>query len=83
MKISLLVAVSICALCVLTACSSGATGGSQTATHFSIAAPATATAGTAISLSVNALDASNNVVTRYSGTVHFASTDAVPLRSSC
>jgi probable HAF family extracellular repeat protein len=85
MKISLLVAVSICALCVLTACGSGATGGSQTATHFSIAAPATATAGTAISLSVNALDASNNVVTRYSGTVHFASTDgqaALPANST-
>jgi len=76
MKTSLLVLVSICCLCVLSACGSGASGGSQTATHFSIAAPATATAGTAISLSVNALDASNNVVTRYSGTVHFTSTDA-------
>jgi len=85
MKISLLVAVSICALCVLTACGSGATGGSQTATHFSIAAPATATAGTAISLSVNALDASNNVTVSYSGTVHFTSTDAqaaVPANST-
>ena len=85
MKKSLLVLVSICCLCLLSACGSGATGGSQTATHFSIAAPATATAGTAISLSVNALDASNNVVTRYSGTVHFTSTDAqaaVPANST-
>ena len=48
----------------------------MSATHFSIAAPATATAGTAINLSVSALDASNNVATSYSGTAHFTSTDA-------
>ncbi len=55
------------------------------ATHFAIAAPATATAGTAISLSVNALDASNKVTASYSGTVHFTSTDAqaaVPANST-
>jgi hypothetical protein len=39
----------------------------------------------AVSLMVTALDASNNVVTRYSGTVHFASTDgqaALPANST-
>ena len=85
MKSSLLLVVSICGLCVLAACGSGATGGSQTVTHFSVTAPATATAGTAVSLSVNALDASNNVVASYSGTVHFASTDgqaALPANST-
>jgi hypothetical protein len=45
------------------------------ATHFSVTAPATVTAGMAINLSVNALDASNNVAASYSGTAHFTSTD--------
>jgi Galactose oxidase, central domain len=85
MKSSLLLAISICTLCVLTACGSGAHGGSQTATHFAVAAPATATAGMAVRLMVTALDATNNVVTGYSGTVHFASTDgqaALPANST-
>jgi len=52
-------------------------GGSQmAATHFSVTAPVSATARTQVSFTVTALDASNNVVTSYSGTVHFASTDA-------
>jgi len=46
------------------------------ATHFSVSAPATITAGTAFQVTVSALDSSNNVVPGYSGTVHFASTDA-------
>jgi hypothetical protein len=85
MKSSLLLAVSICALCVLSACGSGASGGSQTATHFSVTAPASATAGMTVSFMVTALDAANNVVARYSGTVHFASTDgqaALPANST-
>jgi hypothetical protein len=47
-----------------------------TATHFSIV-PLTdpVTAGTAFSATVTALDASNNVVPDYQGTVHFTSTD--------
>jgi hypothetical protein len=45
------------------------------ATHFSVVAPANDTAGTFFTLTVNALDASNNVVTSYAGTVHFTSTD--------
>ena len=46
------------------------------ATHFSVVAPTNDTVGTSFTLTVNALDASNNVVTSYAGTVHFTSTDA-------
>lgn len=45
------------------------------ATHFSVSAPPTATAGTAFSVTVTALDASNATATGYTGTVHFTSTD--------
>src|SRR5207245_615877 len=45
------------------------------ATHFTVGAPATATAGTAFSFTVAALDAFSNTVTGYGGTVHFTSTD--------
>jgi len=51
------------------------TGGAA-ATHFSVTAPANATAGTTFNITVTALDASNNVVTSYAGTVHFTSSDA-------
>jgi hypothetical protein len=64
---------------LLTACSGGG-GGSptvDTANHLSVAAPATATAGTAFNITVTALDAANHVVTGYSGTVHFSSTDGL------
>jgi len=46
------------------------------ATHFTISAPASATAGTAFRYTVTALDSSNNLLTTYAGTVHFASSDA-------
>jgi hypothetical protein len=47
-----------------------------TATHFVVSAPAAATAGSPASgVTVSALDAGNNVVATYSGTVHFTSTD--------
>jgi uncharacterized repeat protein (TIGR01451 family) len=45
------------------------------ATHFSVTAPANATAGSAFSFTVTALDAGNAVATGYTGTVHFTSTD--------
>ncbi|MDB5384919.1 MAG: pcp 2 [Planctomycetaceae bacterium] len=45
------------------------------ATHFVITATATSTAGTSFSITVKALDASNNVVTGYSGTVHLTTSD--------
>jgi len=46
------------------------------ATHFTVAAPASAVAGTAFSVTVTALDQFNNTATSYAGTVHFTSTDA-------
>ncbi len=45
------------------------------ATHYSVTAPASATAGTSFSITVKALDAFGNVATGYTGTVHFTSTD--------
>jgi len=54
----------------------GGGGGQHTATHFSISAQGNVIAGTAFSFTVTALDAANNAVTRYTGTVHFTSTDA-------
>ena len=39
-------------------------------------ASSTATTGTPFNITVKALDAANNVVTTYGGTVHFTSTDA-------
>jgi hypothetical protein len=46
-----------------------------TATHFSVSAPSSVTAGTAFSVTVTALSASNATVTAYTGTVHFSSSD--------
>jgi len=65
-------------MCLLNACNGGG-GGTQpvtVATQFSVTGqPIIATAGAAFNITVNALDASNNVVSSYSGTVHFGSTD--------
>jgi hypothetical protein len=72
MKKSLLVLISISGLCVLSACGGGSP---PPATHFSLTAPASATAGTAFNFTVTALDASNRMTTNYSGTAHFTSTD--------
>ncbi len=55
------------------------TVGGAAATHFSVTAPGTATSGTAFSVTVTALDASNAVVTGYTGTVHFTSSDGAAL----
>jgi putative cell wall-binding protein len=46
------------------------------ATHFSASAPASATVGNAVTVTVTALDSSNAVASTYAGTVHFTSTDA-------
>jgi hypothetical protein len=46
-----------------------------TATHFSISTPSNTTAGYSFSITVTALDSSNNVISGYLGTVHFTSTD--------
>src|SRR5205814_9429133 len=45
------------------------------ATHYSVSAPANATAGTAFSITVTAQDQLANTVTNYAGTVHFTSSD--------
>ncbi len=45
------------------------------ATHFSVTAPASATAGTPFNLTVTALDANGNTATGYLGTVTFTSSD--------
>ena len=80
MKKSCLLPISLYALCLLDACGGGDSGSSPpppppSATHLSVTAPAAATVGTPVSVTVTALDASNNTVTNYSGTVHFTSTD--------
>jgi Bacterial Ig domain/Right handed beta helix region/Immunoglobulin I-set domain len=46
------------------------------ATHFSVTAPASTTAGNAFNMTVTALDAANNIATGYTSTVHFTSTDS-------
>src|SRR5260370_34169629 len=81
MKMSLSVLVSLCGACLLAACGGGSaarnSGGSELAvTHFSLSGPAFATTGTAFNFTVSAMDASNTVVTSYSGTVHFTSSDS-------
>ncbi|MFK5073630.1 hypothetical protein ACI4BE_29295, partial [Klebsiella pneumoniae] len=45
------------------------------ATHFVVSIPANGTAGTPGSVTVTALDSLNHVVTNYTGTVHFTSSD--------
>lgn len=80
MKKSFFLPFSLCGLCLLSACGGGDSGSSPpppppSATHLSVTAPGAATMGTAVSVTVTALDASNNTVTTYSGTVHFTSTD--------
>jgi hypothetical protein len=45
------------------------------ATHLGVSAPASATAGSAFTVTVTALDANNHTVTGYAGTVHFTTTD--------
>jgi Kelch motif/Galactose oxidase, central domain len=60
--------------------SSGGSGGGsgpgpQVATHFTVTAPTTASVSTFFTITVLALDGSNNTVSGYSGTVHFTSSD--------
>ncbi len=49
------------------------------ATHFSVTAPANATAGSSFTVNVTALTAGNATATGYSGTVHFSSTDGAAM----
>jgi hypothetical protein len=78
MKTSKLGILSLCGLCLLIDCGGGGGGTPPpppAATHFTVTAPAMATAGTAFMITVTARDAANNVVTNYSGTVQLTSTD--------
>ena len=54
---------------------SGAVSATVTSIHFSVSGPANVPSGISFNFMVTALDASNNTVTAYSGTVHFTSTD--------
>jgi hypothetical protein len=79
MKSIWLAVLSLCGLCLFTACGGG--GGPVIPPfgpifQFSVSAAGTATAGTAINVTVTARDAANNVVANYSGTVQFTSSDA-------
>jgi probable HAF family extracellular repeat protein len=73
MKKSLLL-ISVCSLCLLSACGGGGVPQLVT-THLSVTAPGNAVAGATFKITVTALDASGAVVTTYAGTVHFTSTD--------
>jgi DNA/RNA endonuclease G (NUC1) len=53
----------------------------STVTHYSVTAPASTIQGTPFSVTVTALDASNAVVTTYTGTAHFTSSSAGTLPS--
>lgn len=78
MKKSLLYLLSICGLCLLNGCGGGGTSTTPppVATHFSVtSASATLTAGVAFNITVTALDDSGQMVSTYSGTVHFTSSD--------
>ncbi len=61
----------------ITGTSSVVTVSGAAATHLGVTVPGSATAGTAISVTVTALDAFNNTATGYAGTVAFTSTDGV------
>jgi hypothetical protein len=81
MKKSLSVLISLCGASLLAACGGGSVGGNGggpqlSVSHFSVSGPASATTGTAFGFNVSAMDASNTVVTTYSGTVHFTSSDS-------
>src|SRR5207245_3149074 len=43
--------------------------------HFGVSTPPAATAGSGFSVTVSALDQNNNLISNYSGTVHFTSSD--------
>jgi hypothetical protein len=51
--------------------------GQTGSTHFSVSAPASSTAGGSFAVTVTALDANNQTVTNYAGTVHFSSSDSI------
>jgi hypothetical protein len=63
------------ALSILTACGGGSHTSGGGAAQFSVSGPANSGAGIAFNFTVTARDSTNNVVTSYSGTVRFTSSD--------
>src|SRR5207253_614196 len=59
----------------ITGTSNTITVSAAAATHFSVSAPNSATAGSAFSFTVTAQDQFNNTAPGYTGTAHFSSTD--------
>jgi hypothetical protein len=59
----------------ITGSEAGITVNPATASKFIVTAPSSVNAGMAFSLTLTALDAYGNVVSNYTGTVHFSSTD--------
>ena len=78
MKRCLLLMVLLGGACLLDACGGSTNGSShQGVTHFLVATPSTkATLGTTLQFTITALDASNNLFSGYSGTIHFTSSDS-------
>ncbi|HYW47242.1 MAG TPA: hypothetical protein VE959_30525 [Bryobacteraceae bacterium] len=59
----------------ITGTSAGIIVALQAGVHLVVSAPATATAGTPVNVTVTVKDSSNNTVSGYTGTVHFTSSD--------
>ena len=59
----------------ITGTSNGIAVNPAASVHFAVAAPATATAGTAVNFTVTAEDQFDNLIAGYAGTIHFTSTD--------
>jgi len=59
----------------ITGTSNSVTVSAANATHYTVSAPASATAGTAFNFTITAQDQFNNTATGYTGTVHFTSSD--------
>jgi hypothetical protein len=59
----------------ITGSSSAVSVAAAAATHFTVTAPASATAGSALNVTVTAVDTYGNVAAGYTGTVHFTSSD--------
>ena len=80
-------AVSATASGITTPASFSLTNAAATATHFTVIAPATTTAGSAFSVTVTAYDLFGNIATGYTGTVRFTASDpgagfVVPVNST-
>src|SRR5262249_55601834 len=75
MKYSLLLLL-VSTVSLLGGCGGGTvSSGGGDVTHFSVNGPTYIPSGTSFNFTVTALDASNNPVSSFSGTVHFTSTD--------